>query len=724
MGYLEDLKVQINNRDFAKFWQLWEEYCTSDTVDVEEFIQILKAIKNSDFAKQFGQYVETALPVWETITDPQGSYDVLKLLIDLQASNSPQLAELALKALKNTYGEQPQFNERLRLVGLRTKENFQGALSNYDLLSHMDKGRFVFHLGGWGTGEIVDISPIREQVGIEFENISGCKYFSFSNAFKTLIPLADNSFLARRFAKADELEQEARENPVAVIKLLLQDLGPKSATEIKDELCDLVIPEKDWAKWWSNARAKIKKDTMIESPEALKEPFRLHKAAVSHEERFHKAIGKQSGIDDLIQTSYAFFRDNPAMLKKSDVVDSIKEKILAALKSAELTEAQELQMRLFLETQFDHHVDDKTVKKQIQSIENFEELLDQIDIIAFKKRLLILIRESRDDWSEIFLSLLYTPQQSTVRDYLLKELNQGETKVLLIEKLRGLVTHPMQAPEFLVWYFQKIMGKEKEGLPFGDKDGQGLFFEAFLILFAALDSKPEYKDLTKKMYLLLSGKRYALVRAALQGTSLAFVQEFLLLVAKCQAFSDHDLKILRSLAEVVHPSLNPHKHQKEQASFDHHVLWTTESGYQRTHQRMIQISTTEMVENAREVEAARALGDLRENSEYKFALEKRSRLQSELKHLAEQINRARIITSNDISNETVGVGAIVEVADSSGKNVFYTILGPWDADPEKGILSAQSKFAQAMFGHRPGEKFNFKDEEYTIISLKSFLDKR
>ena len=89
MSYLQEFRAQINNRDFAKFWQLWEEYCTSDTVDVEEFKLILQSLKGSDLAKRFGQYVETALPLWKTIKDKEASYDILKLLFDLQTSNSP-----------------------------------------------------------------------------------------------------------------------------------------------------------------------------------------------------------------------------------------------------------------------------------------------------------------------------------------------------------------------------------------------------------------------------------------------------------------------------------------------------------------------------------------------------------------------------------------------------------------------------------------------------------
>src|SRR5665647_1132448 len=135
MSYLEDFKTQINNRDFAKFMLLWEEYCTSDSVETDEFIQLLQSIRSSDFAKMFGKYIETALPLWKTFKDENDSYLVLKHLIDLETTNTPLLADLALEALTKRYGEQPEFNERLRLIGMRGRENFQGSLAHYDLLA-------------------------------------------------------------------------------------------------------------------------------------------------------------------------------------------------------------------------------------------------------------------------------------------------------------------------------------------------------------------------------------------------------------------------------------------------------------------------------------------------------------------------------------------------------------------------------------------------------------
>ena len=491
MGYLEEFKAQINNRDFTKFLQLWEEYCTSDTVDVDEFLQLLQAIKLSDFAKPFGRFIETALPMWETITDPKDRYRVLKLLIDLENTNTPLLADTATKILKDTHGAHPQFNDRMRLIGLRNREAFQGAIANYDLLAHFEKGNFVFHNGGWGTGEIIEVSPVREQITVEFENLSGRKHITFANAFKTLIPLEKDNFLVRRFADPDRLEKDAKEDPVAILKLLLRDLGPKNAAEIKDELCELVIPEADWAKWWQGARAKIKKDPIVETPTNLKESFRLRKAEISSEERLHKAIHNKTDTNELIQTSYVFIRDLPNVKKNADVKNSLKEKLVDLLSEPSLSVDQELQIYIFLETMFGYKNEAKTAESLVRLSKNIEEVIQAIDILAFKKRALTLVRDHRKDWADIFLSLLFSIQQSPLRDYILKELNQGDTKALVLERMRSLIHQPANYPDVFIWYFQKIMGKDKDELPFSDKEGQAVCLEAFLILLSAIELDPK-----------------------------------------------------------------------------------------------------------------------------------------------------------------------------------------------------------------------------------------
>jgi transcription elongation GreA/GreB family factor len=93
-----------------------------------------------------------------------------------------------------------------------------------------------------------------------------------------------------------------------------------------------------------------------------------------------------------------------------------------------------------------------------------------------------------------------------------------------------------------------------------------------------------------------------------------------------------------------------------------------------------------------------------------------------LKGLSDQVNRARVITKADIVTDEVGIGCVVEFKNQDGKTLIYTILGPWDADPNLGILSFQSKLAQEMKGLSVGDKFKFQGEEFTITTIRSYLD--
>lgn len=722
MSYLEEFKIRISSREFPKFFQLWEEYCTNDIVDVEELLQLLQMVKSSDMAKQFGGVAETVLPLLSEIADEKSRYEVLKLVVDLQTTNSQQLADLSLEYLKNRFGTSPYFLDRIRMTGLRGKENFQGAITNHELLAHMEVGNFVYHFGGWGTGEIMEISHLLEQATIEFENVSGKKRINYINAFKTLIPLSQEHFLVRRFADADELEKEAKENPVQVIKLLLKDLGPKNASEIKDDLAELVIPEKDWSKWWQGARAKLKKDPFIETPDNLRDPFRLRKEEISEEEQLEKAISSKKNPDEMILNTYNFMRDLTNARKHESIVNTLSLKMVELLENSELSKEQELQILILLETMFNKGLANRKSEDLIKTLDPVDQIINSIPILSLKKRALIIVREQRADWVEIFLSMIYSVSQSALRDYIMGELNQGETRPLLIAQLEKLKDQPTAQPDFFVWFFQKLLSQDST-IPFSDPKGVGEFFESLLILYSNIENKPEWRELSKKIYAILSAKRYENVRNIIQGKSIEFIKEFLLLVSKCQSLTDHDLKILRSLAEVVHPSLSHKTHYKALKQVDGHTIWTTETGYLKTQERLKQIATKDMLENAKEVEAARALGDLRENSEYKFACEKRARLQGEMKTISEMLNRARVINADDIYPDEVSVGSIVTLKDSSGNVEEYTILGPWDVDLENHVLSFQSKFAQAMIGCKEKETFQFKDEEYTIQNIKSFLDK-
>lgn len=721
MTYLDEFHLLIEDQKLANFLRLWEEYCMADQVDGKELKKVLNLVKNSTLSTTFGQFADTTLALWQKIDNQEDADDVLRLILDLQTSNTPLLADLAIDFLKKHYAGQKHFNQKLRIVGLLGRHNFQGAISNYELLTHMDKGKFVFHTGGWGVGEVMEISVLREHVLLEFEGTPALKELSFDNAFHNLIPLPSEHFLSRRFGDPDDLEQEAKEDPLSVIHLLLRDLGPKTAQEFKEELCDLVIPEDDWSKWWQAARAKMKKDTKIQSPKTAKEPFVLRDEEVPHDIILGEALKKTERIDALIQLIYNFSRDFPEVLKNFDIKQQIKGKLLPGLEGdetlPEFSMARKIQITLLLEEIFPDEFPDAS-STLLKSMENLESVLNFIEIIAFKKKTLVIVRQSRKDWVPVFLHLLFMISQNTIRDYIFKEL-QADTagKELLNEKIHELLNRMTLYPDAFFWYFQKVAADED--VPYSDQENGYHFLEAYLILLHFIETKPEqYKDLVKKMHQLLIAKRYLLVRKMIEGASREFLEEFLLLASKCQSFTKHDIRILQNLAEVVQPSLAKKKKEKKE---EVELIWTTQEGYRQLHEKIQHIGTVETVDNAREIEAARALGDLRENSEYKFALERRSRLQAELKTLSEQLNQARILTKSDVKEDRVDVGSIVKIVDQKGKKTTYTLLGPWDADIESNILSYQSKLAEAMTGCKAGDTYEFNGKTFTVQSFKTIF---
>jgi transcription elongation factor GreA len=130
----------------------------------------------------------------------------------------------------------------------------------------------------------------------------------------------------------------------------------------------------------------------------------------------------------------------------------------------------------------------------------------------------------------------------------------------------------------------------------------------------------------------------------------------------------------------------------------------------------------EVPANSKEIAFALSLGDLRENAEYKAAKEKQEILNSTAAKLKEEIERAQIFDPNTVTSDRVSFGTkIVLSNDTTGREEEYTILGPWESDPENRIISYLSPFGNAILNKTSGESFIFSrnDEKlsYTVKQI-------
>jgi transcription elongation GreA/GreB family factor len=86
-----------------------------------------------------------------------------------------------------------------------------------------------------------------------------------------------------------------------------------------------------------------------------------------------------------------------------------------------------------------------------------------------------------------------------------------------------------------------------------------------------------------------------------------------------------------------------------------------------------------------------------------------------------ELRQARGTDFADCPTDFVGIGSVVEL--QAGKETLvYTILGAWDGNPDKNILSYKTPMAQALMGKKVGEKVSAAGQDYTILSMKRWMD--
>ncbi len=146
-----------------------------------------------------------------------------------------------------------------------------------------------------------------------------------------------------------------------------------------------------------------------------------------------------------------------------------------------------------------------------------------------------------------------------------------------------------------------------------------------------------------------------------------------------------------------------------------HKIPMTKEGYEKLKQELDRIIKVERPKNIKDIEEARAHGDLSENAEYHAAKERQGHLDAKKRELEHKLANAQIIDVSKLSNEKVVFGATVLLADAeSGETKKYTLVGQEEADLKKGKISVQSPVGKALIGHKVGDVVTIKTPAKTV----------
>ncbi|MDH5657220.1 MAG: transcription elongation factor GreA, partial [Spirochaetia bacterium] len=348
---------------------------------------------------------------------------------------------------------------------------------------------------------------------------------------------------------------------------------------------------------------------------------------------------------------------------------------------------------------------------------------EESSLIDLKREMVNMIIKYREDYPSILETILFEVPIKVNR-YVMSELNRLEQFETLEHFLKQAFIKYRDYPEVFLWIAKAIMtgqwqydwlhhGKEEvvlylfrllKPLVQIEKKGTRLKNSALETIFGTTNitvehiregSLPEIIAQTdaksiRRMLALFKDVPY--IPDAQKENFLQYIQE---------ARPDYSSETM----EEEGPSEAEEEEISQESLFPpDDVILVSESGLTKRKDHLNNLINVEMPANSRDIGEAQEKGDLRENAEYKAAMERQQQLQAEILKLTDELKKARIIEPSMVRTDVVTIGCKVSLATPDGENVSYSILGPWDADTDLNIISYRSPLGMALIGKTTGEE--------------------
>ncbi len=149
--------------------------------------------------------------------------------------------------------------------------------------------------------------------------------------------------------------------------------------------------------------------------------------------------------------------------------------------------------------------------------------------------------------------------------------------------------------------------------------------------------------------------------------------------------------------------------------------YLTKEKYNELEKELVELKTVKRKEVAQNLEYARALGDLSENTEYQEARESQAMVEDRIVTIENTLKTAEIV--REMHGESVSMGSVVSVEKKGGKGVQkFKIVGSDEVNTLDGKISNQSPLGSMLLGKRKGDSVFVNTPKgqmsYKIISVE------
>ncbi len=632
------------------------------------------------------------------------------------AQDDPEIRASLLDAYRAACKDVADLESFLRASGLSVGGAIAAGVATMDRLLRYRVGSFVHHEAAWGVGKVLSVNPTLSNLLIDFEERKG-HTVPIDGADRFLTVLAADHFLAMRAFDVERLRALAKASPNVVVRKVIESHGATiNLRDLKSSLMPRVIPAEEWSTFWAAAKASVKKDPHIEMSASSVPTFELRDVGVSQEDETLERLEIEREPLKRIQMAYDWLKDAAVSGAKVNAPA-----LVIMFPDPDPRDPHGVAIAFLREdvkTITGHVAPGMSAEEVLRATKSPYELLGGLGPDAYLKRGLALWKKIHADaWAEAFVRLFWDGPEETW-DPAVRELADNGHVSLVVKFLDEVLRDPERHPDQILWLYRA------KGNPTSPdvlkKANTALVLRNLLLALDTLaasvarDPSPEGRKDVQKFRAGVAFKGYAPAKELLKTLERNEAREFYWLVARNRGLSDQAKMLLTNHLESEFVGLIEDRtkaQKKVEEDEDVKQLFVSQEALAKQHKIFQHLINVEMLDVSQAIGRAMELGDLSENSEYTSALERQQQVAEKAKTMEADLKRARVIDPLTIKTEAVEIGTRVTVANlTAGKEETWAILGPWDADPDRGVISYTAALGKCLQGKKPGEVVEFIHE--------------
>ncbi|SIQ00362.1 transcription elongation factor GreA [Alkalispirochaeta americana] len=714
--YKKALHRYITKKNFSNVKDIWHRLVVLSPNETEFFYHAETKIARQISTDRAIQLLEDLYPPMKESGDWPRAIELLKRVLGYDPKNHWARKEI-IHCFEEHYSDHSNLTEYIRISNLHQSwRPVHEAIADFEKHIAFDTGNFVFHRS-WGIGRIREIKG--DDITIDFAKKRGHR-MSLKMAVNALDVLPkEHIWVLRAVWKRDKLKNLVKKNPVWALKTVIRSLGNAADIKrIKAELVPSILSPGEWTSWSTKAREELRTNPDFGMLPDKADHFTVRDQPVSFEEKtYNKFKGDKTFFDRVrtLEEFLAYVDEEGAEGLDSEFFREMFDYFAATIRSSGSSNEYSISSLIVLTDlvtkypflQQDLELDFLSAYEQI---ENVEEVFSRIESTGLKKRFLGHLRAVDNNWAEVYAKLL--PYYLS-REVLLELERHGKRSIVLdffsrvFENYRSmretfvwLVRHCGDDP----WFEEMGVTQEKILLS---------MIHLYDLTFRDIDNRKEVslnRKINKQIHsFLFRDKRLS---RFIDESDEESVSRIFTLIADVK---DLDPKINIDLKQRVlnrFPDFHFYGEGEIDQAATRKVLYCTVAMHEAKKAEYNHLQQVEVPQNSKEIEVARSYGDLKENAEYKAAMERQDSLNNRAARLKSELEQAREIDPAEVKNDEISVGTHVRLRDLlEDTELEYTILGPWESDPNRNVISYLSPLGNRLLRSKAGDELDFEINE-------------